>query len=143
MNRSQVRLWLSTQFQNVMLPVWTQECLLACFAEERLLGSSLQNQCFNVHAFWKRLIGIFKMIYFVSRDFRMNIKSNICRIHPGMEVFQKDFSYHFRQLVIDALIIKCDNSQKKYVVWTSSKFVARLAMGRNKLKISKLCFEFF
>ena len=87
-------------------------CLLACFAEERLHGCSLQSWCFNVHAFWKGLIGIFKMIYLVSWDFRMNIKSNIRQIHSGIEVFQKEFSYHFHQLVMYALIIKYDISQK-------------------------------
>ena len=98
-----------------MLPVWTVDtgCLLAFFAEERLHRCSLQSQCFNVHAFWKGLIGIFKMIHLVSWVFRMNIKSNVSRIHPGMEVFRKDFSYHFHQLVIDALIIKYDIFQKK------------------------------
>ena len=61
------------------------------------------------------LIGIFKMIYLVSWDFRMNIKSNIRQIHSGIEVFQKEFSYHFHQLVMYALIIKYDISQKCYL----------------------------
>ena len=52
------------------------------------------------------------MIYLVSWDFRMNIKSNIRQIHSGIEVFQKEFSYHFHQLVMYALIIKYDISQK-------------------------------
>ena len=66
--------------------------LLACFAKKRLNGRSLQSQCFNVHAFWKALIGISKMVYFVCWVFRINIESNVRRIHPGIEVFEKDFS---------------------------------------------------
>ena len=91
-NRSQVRLWLSTLFQNVMSPVWTQSTCLLALLKEDLVSVFFKANASMSFAFWKRLIGIFKMIDLVSWGFKMNIKSNICRIYPGIEAFQKDFS---------------------------------------------------